>query len=86
MHAGSPASYAAPLQVLEGLLRGEAAADASAVATVADKIRAKIQYGEKVPLGQDEKFLADFYTALRAHLEKRLLFGNRREDKFDKRT
>ncbi len=74
------------LQVLEGLLRGEAAADATAVSTVADKIRAKIQYAEKVPLGQDERFLADFYTALRAHLEKRLLFGKRREDKFDKRA
>jgi uncharacterized RDD family membrane protein YckC len=73
------------LQVLEGLLRGEAAAEASAVTTVAEKIRAKIQYGERVPLGQDEKFLSDFYTALRAHLEKRLLFGKRREDKFDKR-
>jgi uncharacterized RDD family membrane protein YckC len=73
------------LQVLEGLLRGEAAADPGAVSTVADKIRAKIQYGEKVPMGQDEKFLGDFYTALRAHLEKRLLFGKRREDKFDKR-
>ncbi|KAB2896948.1 MAG: RDD family protein [Kofleriaceae bacterium] len=74
------------LQVLEGLLRGEAAADATAVSTVAEKIRAKIQYTEKVPLGQDERFLADFYTALRAHLEKRLLFGKRREDKFDTRA
>jgi uncharacterized RDD family membrane protein YckC len=73
------------LQVLEGLLRGEAAADPAAVSTVAEKIRTKIQYAERVPLGQDEKFLGDFYTALRAHLEKRLLFGKRREDKFDKR-
>lgn len=73
------------LQVLEGLLRGEAAADPTAVSTVAEKIRAKIQYTERVPIGQDEKFLGDFYTALRAHLEKRLLFGKRREDKFDKR-
>jgi uncharacterized RDD family membrane protein YckC len=72
------------LQVLEGLLRGEAAADASAVSTVAEKIRAKIEYKEQVALGHDEKFLADFYTALRAHLEKRLLFGKRRADKFDK--
>jgi uncharacterized RDD family membrane protein YckC len=74
------------LQVLEGLLRGEAAADPAAVSTVADKIRAKIQYSERVPMGQDETFLADFYTALRAHLEKRLLFGKRREDKFDRKT
>lgn len=73
------------LQVLEGLLRGEAAADAAAVTTVAEKIRAKVQYGEKVPLGEDERFLRDFYAALRAHLEKRLLFGKRREDKHDRR-
>ncbi len=72
------------LQVLEGLLRGEAAADPGAVSTVADKIRTKLQYTERVPLGQDEKFLADFYTALRAHLEKRMLFGKRRADKHDR--
>jgi uncharacterized RDD family membrane protein YckC len=74
------------LQVLEGLLRGEAASDATAVSAVAEKIRAKIQFAETVPPGKDEAFLADFYTALRAHLEKRLLFGKRREDKFDKRA
>lgn len=72
------------LQVLEGLLRGEAAADAGAVATVADKIRTKIQYAEGGPPGDDERFLRDFYAALRAHLEKRLLFGKRREDKHDR--
>jgi uncharacterized RDD family membrane protein YckC len=73
------------LQVLEGLLRGEAAADLTAVATVADKIRAKVQYAERVPPSDDERFLRDFYAALRTHLEKRLLFGKRREDKHDKR-
>jgi uncharacterized RDD family membrane protein YckC len=73
------------LQVLEGLLRGEAAVDISAVATVAEKIRAKVQYQERVPAGDDERFLRDFYAALRTHLEKRLLFGKRREDKHDRR-
>jgi len=73
------------LQVLEGLLRGEAAADPGAVITVAEKIRAKLDYAERVPPGDDERFLRDFYAALRAHLEKRLLFGKRREDKHDRR-
>ncbi len=72
------------LQVLEGLLRGEAA-DVGAVTAVAEKIRAKLEYAERVPVGGDEVFLADFYTALRAHLEKRLLFGKRREDKHDRK-
>ena len=71
------------LQVLEGLLRGEAAADRTAVSAVADKVRAKIQY-ERVPPADDERFLRDFYAALRTHLEKRLLFGKRRADKHDR--
>jgi uncharacterized RDD family membrane protein YckC len=87
------------LQVLEGLLRGEAAADVGAVSAVAEKIRAKVKYADQVPPAQrasgadavrhqaadDERFLRDFYAALRAHLEKRLLFGKRREDKHDRR-
>ena len=32
----------------------------------------------------DERFLRDFYAAQRSHLEQRLLFGHRREDKFSK--
>lgn len=72
------------LQVLEGLLRGEAAADAGAVQAVAEKIRAKVHYAETVRPGDDERFLRDFYTALRAHLEQRLLFGKRRADKHDR--
>jgi hypothetical protein len=48
--------------------------------TVAEKIRAKINYRGKP--GDDERFLRDFYAALRAHLEQRMLFGERREDKY----
>ncbi len=72
------------LQVLEGLLRGEAAADPDAIATVAEKIRIKIGYQETVPPGQAPRFLRDFYGALRGHLEQRLLFGKRRADKHDR--
>lgn len=73
------------LQVLEGVLRGEAAADPGAITAVAEKIRAKVKYAEAVRPAEDERFLRDFYAALRAHLEKRLLFGKRREDKHDRR-
>ncbi len=68
------------LQVLEGVLRGQAdRAHAVAIQTVAEKIRAKIAYDQ--PVTDDEVFLRDFYAALRGHLEQKMLFGHRREDK-----
>ncbi|MCE9572756.1 MAG: RDD family protein [Deltaproteobacteria bacterium] len=68
------------LQVLEGVLRGQAdRAHQVAVQTVAEKIRAKIGYDQ--PVTDDEAFLRDFYAALRGHLEQKMLFGHRREDK-----
>jgi len=72
------------LQVLEGVLRQNPATlghDVS-VQTVSEKIRAKIDY--RSPVTDDFRFLRDFYTALRAHLEQKMLFGKRREDKFSK--
>lgn len=71
------------LQVLEDVLRrrGQAGHD-DAIRTVAAKVREKIRWtGEPVP---DERFLDAFYTALRARLERRLLFGKRRADKHDR--
>jgi hypothetical protein len=50
----------------------------------ASKIAAKIRYPQEVPSHLQERFLRDFYTALRAHLEKRMLFGQRREDKYSR--
>jgi uncharacterized RDD family membrane protein YckC len=75
------------LQVLEGVLRGEAGTVAhhEAITTVAAKIHAKIDYRLPVPVHAHERFLRDFYTALRAHLEKRMLFGHRKEDKHSPR-
>ena len=68
------------LQVLEDVLRRR---DRKTLAAVADRIRAKIAW--RNPPGEtDADFLAAYYAALRAHLEKRLLFGHRRKDKFDK--
>jgi uncharacterized RDD family membrane protein YckC len=70
------------LQVLEDVLRrgsvpgpGRDAMDA-----VADRIRKKIGWtGPKTPA---KSFLAEFYAALRARLERRMLFGKRKEDKW----
>jgi uncharacterized RDD family membrane protein YckC len=69
------------LQVLEGVLRGNPGSPAhfEAVRTVSEKVRKKIGYGAVV---DDEQFLREFYAAQRAHLETRLLFGQRRKDKF----
>jgi hypothetical protein len=49
---------------------------------VAEKVRHKIGYPGEV--ADEERFLREFYVAQRAHLEKRMLFGQRREDKFSK--
>ncbi len=71
------------LQVLEGVLRGVTSpGHADAVRTVAEKIRQKIGWTGPVP--DDEVFLQSFYSALRARLEKRLLFGKRRRSKHDR--
>jgi uncharacterized RDD family membrane protein YckC len=72
------------LQVLERVLRTETL-DASyleAVRTVSEKVRQKIRYDAK--LVDDERFLREFYAAQRAHLEQKMLFGQRREDKYSK--
>jgi uncharacterized RDD family membrane protein YckC len=72
------------LQVLEGVLRTKPgdASHREAVRTVSEKVRHKIRYDAEVV--DDERFLRDFYAAQRAHLEQKLLFGQRRQDKFSK--
>lgn len=68
------------LEILEDVLRRR---DARSMVLVAERIRTKIGYVQSA--GEtDPVFLAAFYTALRARLEQRLLFGHRRKDKFDK--
>ncbi len=71
------------LQVLEKVLRRDRLNKErdSAMRTVADRIARKIHWPEQVPPRQAERFLQEYYTALRAHQEKRLLFGKRKEDK-----
>ncbi len=64
------------LQELERILRGR---DARAMREVADAIRAKI--GRPVA-EEDDVFLLSYYRQLKARLERKLLFGKRREDKY----
>ena len=64
------------LQELERVLRGR---DPRAMREVADAIRAKI--GRPVA-EEDDVFLLSYYRQLKARLERKLLFGNRREDKY----
>ncbi|HEY0594493.1 RDD family protein [Sphingopyxis sp.] len=64
------------LQELERVLRGQ---DPRAMREVADAIRAKI--GRPVA-EEDHVFLLGYYRQLKARLERKLLFGKRREDKY----
>lgn len=63
------------LQELERIVRER---DPKAMASVADTIRAKL--GRRAS-ENDGDFLDAYYGALRAHLERDLLFGKRRENK-----
>ncbi|ODN69471.1 RDD family protein [Methylobrevis pamukkalensis] len=76
------------LQVLEQLLqtpastrRGEAKRHLASLATVAERIRGRIVFEDAVRPDETRDFLAAFYVAQRAHLEKRQLFGEARADK-----
>jgi hypothetical protein len=65
------------LQTLEDVLRNE---NPDAIVTVARTIRAKAGISDD---GDDYGFLSDYYAALCAHLESRLMVGRRRENKFE---
>jgi uncharacterized RDD family membrane protein YckC len=67
------------LQTLEQVLRDDRA---EAIGTVADVIRVKL--GLERDGGPDRAFLSAYYDAARARMERGLLFGKRRADKFDK--
>ena len=71
------------LQVLEGVLRKDDNIDkVQSIAAVADKIKTKIQWPRDDWYVDPEAFLREFYVALRARLEKKMLFGKRVTDKF----
>jgi uncharacterized RDD family membrane protein YckC len=67
------------LQTLERVLRET---QPEAISTVAYTIRNKIGLGDQY--GDDHEFLLCYYDAIRARMERGLLFGKRRADKFDK--
>jgi len=73
------------LHVLEGVLRQDqdTLGYLENTATVSEKIRAKISYPARVV--DSARFLKDFYVAQRAHLEQKVLFGQRKQDKFSKK-
>lgn len=67
------------LQVLEDVLRNSTIEVKKAVA---ERIRKRIGW-QPVPGESDKEFLDAFYKSLRHTLETRMLFGNRKKDKFD---
>lgn len=70
------------LQVLEDLLRqSRVAATRDAMMAVTRKICRKIGYTQTIPRRDVERFLTEFYAAMRAHQEHRLLFGKKKRDK-----
>lgn len=66
------------LQTLEGVLRGR---DDAAAAIVAETIRNKIGWPYEY---DDRAFLTAYYKAVRARLERGMLFGKRKKDKYDR--
>jgi uncharacterized RDD family membrane protein YckC len=69
------------LQTLEAVLRrGASEANRGALAAVAERIQRKIAW-EASSKSEPYWFLRDFYAALRARLESRMLLGKRRESK-----
>lgn len=72
------------LQVLEQVLRVSSVSPASKemLHQIGSRIRRKIGWNGEVPPEMEERFLRDFYTAERAHLEREQLFGKTKVDKY----
>jgi uncharacterized RDD family membrane protein YckC len=68
------------LQALEDVLRSGNPGAPELRKAVAKKIAKKIAH-EGDTVRHADRFLSDFYAALRAHLERRMLFGERKEKK-----
>lgn len=75
------------LQVLENVLRDDShgAGRQQSIDVVAEKIKTKIRWPRDAWNIDDERFLREFYAALRAHLERKMLFGKRQEDKYSRK-
>ncbi len=72
------------LQTLEEVLRQKGPQSSETQREVAKRIQRKIDWPDQDRLSapEVERFLKAFYAALRAHLETRMLFGERRENKY----
>jgi len=73
------------LQTLETVLRQKNAGAHQTQAEVCDRIRRKIGWKSDETV-HPLRFLEAFYAALRAHLENRMLLGERRESKHDQKA
>jgi len=73
------------LQTLETVLRQHGATADETRIEVCNRIRRKIEWQGEAQ-GDPRHFLEAFYAALRAHLENRMLFGERRENKHDRKS
>ena len=71
------------LQTLEAVLRQTGPHADRTRRTVCERIQAKIGWEDSAPV-ESRRFLEAYYSALRAHLEKKMLFGVRRESKHDR--
>ena len=70
------------LQVLEDLLRRRVAMNKyRATVAVCRRIQKKIKWSGQV---ETDRFLREFYVALRARLEQRMLLGKRKADKYSR--
>ena len=70
------------LQVLEELLRNQQQLNRrDTLMQVTEKICKKIGYRRQIARSQCESFLQSFYESLRAHRERRMLYGRRKQDK-----
>ena len=66
------------LSVLEDVLRSRNGVTMAAVTT-----RIKAKTGLEHDVTPDDEFLSAYYAQLRGHLERKLLFGRRKRDKYD---
>ena len=73
------------LQTLETVLRQKGPTRHQTQTEVCERIRRKIGW-ESEEAVHPVRFLEAFYAALRAHLENRMLFGERRENKHDNKA
>jgi len=71
------------LQVLENVLRGQERLDNQrALETVCERIKTKIGWNPAEWHVEPQVFLRDFYAAMRARLERKMMFGKQRKDKY----